>query len=79
MNSQQGNIQEGPEAPASQPATVQPAVQTSPSAQVVPAVATSSQAPLPSTGNSIADAAKKEKQRKACLDLAKSNPSITCQ
>jgi hypothetical protein len=79
MNSQQGNIQEGPEAPAPQPATVQPAVQTSPSAQVVPAVATSSQAPLPSTGNSIADAAKKEKQRKACLDLAKNNPSITCQ
>jgi hypothetical protein len=79
MNSQQGNVQESPEAPAPQPATVQPAVQTSPSAQVVPAVATSSQAPLPSNGNSIADAAKKEKQRKACLDLAKSNPSITCQ
>lgn len=79
MNSQQGNVQEGPEAPASQPATVQPAVQSSPSAQVVPAVATSGQAAVSSTGNSIADAAKKEKQRKACLDLAKNNPSITCQ
>jgi hypothetical protein len=78
-NAQQGNVQEGPEAPAPQPASVQPAVQTSPSAQVIPAVATSSQTPLPSTGNSIADAAKKEKQRKACLDLAKNNPSITCQ
>jgi hypothetical protein len=79
MNTQQGGVQEGPEAPAPQPASVQPAVQTSRSAQVVPAVATSSQAPLPSAGNSIADAAKKEKQRKACLDLAKTNPSITCQ
>jgi len=79
MNTQQGGVQEGPEAPAPQPASVQPAVQTSRSAQVVPAVATSSQAPLPSAGNSIADAAKKEKQRKACLDLAKANPSITCQ
>jgi hypothetical protein len=28
---------------------------------------------------SVADAAKREKQRKACLDLAKNNPSITCQ
>jgi hypothetical protein len=79
VNTQQGGVQEGPEAPAPQPASVQPAVQTSRSAQVVPAVATSTQAPLPSAGNSIADAAKKEKQRKACLDLAKTNPSITCQ
>jgi hypothetical protein len=83
------NAQDDPVAPATQPATVHPAVQTSPSVQLVPAVATSAQtqapsvsevAPVASTGgNSLGDAAKKEKQRKACLDLAKDNPSITCQ
>jgi hypothetical protein len=83
------NVQQSAEAPVSLPATVQPAVQTSPSAQVVPAVATSGQAksasisevaPVAATGsNSLGDAAKREKQRKACLDLAKNNPSITCQ
>ena len=78
------NVPQTSEAPAPQPATVQPAVQTSPSAQVVPAVATSAPAASPSErapsgSNSLADAAKREKQRKACLDLAKDNPSITCQ
>jgi hypothetical protein len=83
------NVQEGAEAPAPRPATVQPAVQTSPGAQVVPAVATSGQgkansasdvAPATaSSSNSLADAAKREKQRKACLELAKDNPSINCQ
>ena len=81
------NVQESAEAPAPQPATVQPAVQTSPGAQVVPAVATSEQTnaasvsatPAASTGISLADAAKREKQRKACLELAKDNPSINCQ
>ena len=73
---------------ATQPATVQPAVQTTPAAQVVPAVAASQ--PLPNTvaataavsassGESLADAAKREKLRKACLDLAKDNPSIVCK
>jgi hypothetical protein len=83
------NVQQGAEAPAPRPATVQPAVQTSPGAQVVPAVATSGQAKAnsasdvapttASSSNSLADAAKKEKQRKACLELAKDNPSINCQ
>ncbi len=83
------NAQEAPAAPAEQPATVQPAVQTSPSVQLVPAVATrppvqpavvTETAPATSSAStSLADAAKKEKQRKACLDLAKDNPSITCQ
>ena len=78
------NVPQTSEAPAPQPATVQPAVQTSRSAQVVPAVATSAPAASPSElapsgSNSLADAAKREKQRKACLDLAKDNPSITCQ
>lgn len=83
------NVPDGAaEAPAPQPATVQPAVQTTPQVPVVPAVATSGQAktasaselaPSTSNGNSLADAAKREKQRKACLELAKDNPSINCQ
>ncbi len=53
------NAQEAPAAPAEQPATVQPAVQTSPSVQLVPAVATRPQvqpavvtetAPVPGPG-----------------------------
>ena len=76
------NVPQTSEAPAPQPATVQPAVQTSRSAQVVPAVATTAASAFevtPSGSDSLAEAAKKEKQRKACLDLAKDNPSITCQ
>ncbi len=78
----------GPLNTSAQPATVQPAVQSSSSVHVVPAVATSGEshsdsasdvAPANSTGNSLADAAKREKQHKACLELAKDNPSITCQ
>lgn len=72
-------------APAPQPALVQPAVQTSAAAQVVPAVAASAQ-PEPqatsdarTSGESLPDAAKREKQRKACLALAKDNPSIICK
>jgi len=70
-------------APASQMPTVQPAVQTSAGAQVSPAVVTSSQAEAAQVssapGESLADAAKREKQHKACLDLAKENPSIVCK
>jgi hypothetical protein len=78
------NVQQGAEAPAPRPATVQPAVQTSGSVQVVPVATSAGAAPVsemaPVTGsNSVADAAKREKQRKACLDLAKDNPSIICQ
>ncbi|SRR6266496_269583 len=83
------NVQEAPMAPASQPATVQPAVQTSPAVQIVPAVAGSAQlqpasvstvTPVTSTPSvSLADAAKQEKQHKACLELAKDNPSIVCK
>src|SRR5579864_1665467 len=78
------NVQQGAEAPAPQPATVQPAVQTSGSLQVVPASVTSTTVPVSevapvTSSNSVSDAAKREKQRKACLELAKDNPSITCQ
>ncbi len=81
------NAQEAPAPPVQQPASVQPAVQTSPSVQLVPAVATRPQvqpaavtevAPV-NASISLADAAKKEKQHKACLELAKDNPSVTCQ
>ena len=81
--------QEGASIPAQPQPAVQPAAQVSGSAQLVPAVATSGQvkaavvnevAPVAATvSNSVADAAKKAKQRQACLDLAKDNPSITCQ
>lgn len=82
------NAQEAaPAPPAQQQATVQPAVQTSPSVQLVPAVATRPQvqpavvteAAPANASVSLADAAKKEKQHKACLELSKDNPSITCQ
>lgn len=73
------NVQQGSEAPAPEPASVQPAVQTSsPSVQVVPATATAGQAKIVG-GDSVADAAKKAKQHQACLALAKDNPSIACQ
>jgi hypothetical protein len=74
-------------APAPQPSMVQPAVQTSATAQVTPAVATAPQiepeaaaasnATVP--GESLADAAKREKQHRACLELAKDNPSVVCK
>jgi len=81
------NVQEAPTASSPQPATVQPAVQTSAGAPLVPAVPasavsqpTSAVVPVSSTASdSVADAAKKEKQRKACLELAKDNPSIICK
>ena len=81
------NAQETPAVPAAQAATVQPAVQTSPSVQLVPAAATRPQVQPAAVSEvarangsvSLADAAKKEKQHKACLELAKDNPSITCQ
>src|SRR5215471_12206230 len=72
-------------APAPQAATVQPAVATSPAAQVTPAVVTASQAEVAPASSaavprqSLGDAAKREKQHKACLDLAKDNPSIVCK
>ncbi|HKS76234.1 MAG TPA: hypothetical protein VJQ82_23680 [Terriglobales bacterium] len=68
-------------APTPQAATVQPAVQTSAAAQVTPAVATTPQATSVATApsESLAEAAKREQQRKACLDLAKDNPSIVCK
>ncbi len=80
------NVPQNASAPASQPPTVQPAVQTTPAAQLVPAVATSPQpdpvaaaATSSASNQTVADAAKREKQRQACLALAKDNPSIVCK
>jgi hypothetical protein len=77
------NAQGASTGPVQQPATLQSAVQTSPSAQLVPAVATQPQvqpaAAVAPSSISVAEAAKKEKQHKACLELAKDNPSINCQ
>jgi hypothetical protein len=80
--------QETPSAPPAQP-LVQPAVQTTPKAEVVPAVlstpapqsdSVAPAIPVPTTANdSVADAAKKEKLYKACRELAKDNPSIVCK
>lgn len=70
-------------APAQPAPVVQPAVQTSAAAQVVPAVATSEEpaadAAPAAQPDSLGDTAKREKQRRACLDLAKDNPSIVCK
>ena len=81
--------QDGASVQPQQQPTVQPAAQVSGAVRLVPAVATSGQvkaaavsevAPVAATVSaSVADAAKKAKQRQACLDLAKDNPSITCQ
>ncbi len=79
------NVPTATSAPPPQSATVQPAVQTSAGVQVEPVVATSPQAEAQATpatsvpGESLADAAKREKQHKACLELAKVNPSIVCK
>ena len=83
------SVPEAPSAQAAQPAVVQPAVQAMPAVHTAPAVAVSGQpqasvvsivATEPAkTSNTVADAADKAKQRKACLELAKNNPSITCK
>lgn len=88
------NAQEAPAAPPPaaqatvQPAVqVSPAVQTVPAAQVFPASAAAAQmqpAAVPATvtvsgSESVADAARRQKQREQCLELAKDNPSIVCK
>jgi len=88
------NAQEAPAAPQPaaqatvQPAVqVSPAVQTVPAAQVVPASAAAAQmqpTAVPATvtisgSESVADAARRQKQHQQCLDLAKDNPSIVCK
>jgi len=66
-------------APAPQTPTVQPAVQTAPAAQLVQSAPVVAAEPEPAAQVSLADAAKQEKQRRACLELARDNPSIVCK
>jgi len=80
------NVPQQAAAPAQQTPAVQPAVQTAPSAHIVTATSTQVQddavapaVPAPAMQTSVAAAAKQAKQRQACLDLAKENPSITCK
>jgi hypothetical protein len=79
------NVPQNATAPAPQVPTVQPAVQTGTGAQVVSATATTQMQPVPVAATqpvpsvSVGEAAKQEKQRRACLDLAKDNPSIVCK
>lgn len=67
-------------APAQQAPTVQPAVQAGSGAQLVQSAPVVAAEPAPAAQVvSLGDAAKQEKQRRACLDLAKDNPSIVCK
>jgi hypothetical protein len=79
------NVPQQAQAPAPQAPTVQPAVQTAP-AHIVTTTSTQVQddagvasEPAPAAPVSLGDAAKQQKQHQACLDLAKTNPSITCK
>lgn len=65
---------------ASAPAeTVAPTVVPTPATYQQPANAASpATTQVMSQGDSVADSARKAKQRKACLELAKDNPSISC-
>ncbi len=75
------NIPQQAAAPVAQPA-LQQAAQTSTTPQLVPAVANSEQSEVDATQaqpQTLGDAAKREKQHKACLDLAKDNPSVVCK
>ena len=74
MNAPQQSAAPAPQAPA-----VQPAVQTGSGAQLVQSAPVVAAEPAPAAQVSLADAAKQEKQRRACLDLAKDNPSIVCK
>lgn len=75
--------------PAAAPTPAPAAVTAEPAAAPAPAAALTQAAyqrpadPAPATqilsqDNSLADAARKAKQHKACLELAKDNPSIAC-
>jgi hypothetical protein len=63
--------------PAPAPSASPIAYQQQNSAHVQPATQTASE-PV-SAEESLGDAARKAKQHKACLELAKDNPSITCK
>ena len=65
-------------APAPAESVASPAPASSPAASQQPADPTPATQVELSQDNSLADAARRVKQHKACLELAKDNPSITC-
>jgi len=74
----QAAIQAATMAPAPTPAAPTPVAYQQPgSAHLDNATQTSAQPVREQEG--LGDAARRSKQRKACLELAKDNPSITCQ
>jgi len=70
------------QAPTPTPAPVEPVAApesaATPVANQPPVDPTSAKQVVPSQDNSLADAARRAKQHKACLELAKDNSSITC-
>jgi hypothetical protein len=69
------------QAPASTPAPAEPVAAPTPTPTSVPYQQPADPAPAAqvlSQDNGLGDAARKARQRKACLELAKDNPSITC-
>jgi hypothetical protein len=67
-----------PDSAAAAPATADGAKLQSVSAVQPEAAASQAPAPADNASPSVGDAAKQAKQHKACLQLAKDNPSITC-
>ena len=70
--------------PAAAPTPAPASVAAAPTSSLTPASYQRPADPAPqatqviSQDNSLGDAARKAKQHKACLDLAKDNPSISC-
>ena len=77
--SQHGRVPDpAPASAAAAPATADGAKLQSVSAVQAEAVAPEPAAPVNNGSASLGDAAKRTKQHKACLELAKDNPSVTC-
>ena len=75
---QHGRVPDAAPASAAAPATADGATLHSVSAVQPEAAAPEPVAPVSNGGASLSDAAKRAKQHKACLELAKDNPSVTC-
>jgi hypothetical protein len=68
-------------APPAEAAKVEavPAVQVQPATAATVTGSTATVVRIDTGGDNLSDAAKRSKQRKACLELAKDNPSIICK
>jgi hypothetical protein len=76
--SQHGRVPDSAPAPAAAQATADGAKLQSVSAAQPEATASGSAAPADNGNPSLGDAAKRAKQHQACQELAKDNPSVTC-